>query len=155
MTWRAGLDLYPIQAAVLRICMAARRHKAPGAEFRWNWRSVWLVVLVGLGPGLPPLLFCAHPMLASHLKYGHVSGASVDLVKGFVNNSLWRALEDMPMMTAIVEELVFRSYLFVTASTTRRAILINAVVCTVWNLVSGFKTAQATACCHSPVMLLI
>ena len=155
VTWRAGLDLYPVLAAVLYIYVAARYRKTLGTQFHWSWRSARLAVVAGLGLGLPPLLFFAHPILVTHLQYGHASGGSVDLARDFVNNLLRRVLLDVPVMTAIVEELVFRSYLFVTASTTRRTILINTGVFTAWHLVSAFTTVQTTAFGHTPAMLLL
>lgn len=155
VTWRTGLDFYPLLAAVLYIYVIARSHKAIGAELRWNWRSARLAVLAGLGLGLPPLLFFIHPTLVPQLQYGHASGASVNLLNDLVNGLMRRVLEDVPMMTAIVEELVFRSFLFVTASKTRNTILINGGVFTVWHLVSAYTTVQATAFGHSPLMLLI
>lgn len=155
VTWRTGLDLYPVLAAVLYIYMAARYHKTLRAQFRWSWRSGGLAILAGLGLGLPPLIFFAHPILVPHLQYGHASGASIDLAKDFTNNLLRRVLLDVPVMTAIVEEMVFRGYLFVTGSTTRRTILINTGVFTAWHLVSAFTTVQTTAFGHSPAMLLL
>ncbi len=151
VTWRTGLDLYPVLAAVLYIYVLARHFKTLGAQFRWSWASVRLGVVAGLGLALPPLIFFVHPILVPHINAGRASGASVALV----NNLLRYVLLDVPVLTAIVEELVFRSYLFVTASTTRRTILINAGVFTAWHLVSGFTTVQTTAFGHAPVMLLI
>jgi membrane protease YdiL (CAAX protease family) len=150
VTWRTGLDLYPVLAALLYIYVTARHFGARGEPFRWSWRSVRLAVVAGLGLGLPPLLFFVHPILVSQLQYGHVSAASVSLV----NNLLWRVLVDIPVMTAIVEELVFRSYLFVIASTTRRTILINSGVFLAWHLVAAFTTVQSTAFGHAPILFL-
>ena len=151
VTWRTGLDLYPVLAVVLYTYVIARHFKTLGTQLRWSWRSVRLAVVAGLGLALPPLLFFVHPLLVPHIQNGPVSGASVDVV----NNLLRYVLVYVPVMTAIIEELVFRSYLFVFASTTRRTILINAGVFTVWHLVAAFTTVQTTALGHAPAMLLI
>lgn len=151
VTWRTGLDLYPVLAAVLYIYVIARHLKTLGGQFRWSWPSVRLAVVAGLGLALPPLLFFVHPILVPQIKAGPVSGASVVLV----NNLLRYVLLDVPVLTAIVEELVFRSYLFVTASSMRRTILINAGVFTAWHLVSGFTTVQTTSFGHTPFMLVL
>ena len=151
VTWRTGLDLYPVLAVVLYTYVIARHLKSVVAQFRWSWRSVRLAVVAGLGLALPPLVFFVHPLLVPRIQDGPVSALSV----GLVDNLLRYVLVYVPVMTAIVEELVFRSYLFVFASTTRRTILINAGVFTVWHLVAGFTTVQTTALGHAPVTFLI
>ncbi len=150
VTWRTGLDLYPVLAAVLYVYVLAR-HKTLSKEFHWNWRSARFAILAGLGLGVPPLLFFVHPVLVSHIQSGPVTSVSVDSIDALLR----RVLVFIPMLTAIVEELVFRSYIFVTASTTRRTILINLGVFISWHLVAAYTTVQTTTLGHTPFLFLI
>lgn len=44
ITWRTGLDLYPVLAAALYNYVLARHLRTLGAQFRWRWRSVGFAV---------------------------------------------------------------------------------------------------------------
>lgn len=150
VTWRTGLDLYPVLAAALYTYVLARHLRTLGAQFHWSWRAVRLAIGAGLALALPALLFFVHPILVSNIQGGAVTGVSADAI----NNLLRRVLVYLPVMTAIIEELVFRSYLLVAAATMRRTVLISAGLFTAWHVVAGFIAVQATTLGHTSVMLL-
>lgn len=151
ITWRTGLALYPLLAAVLYTYVISRHLGSLKAQFQWHWRSVGLATAGGLALALPALLFFIHPVLVSNVQNGPAAAASVSSV----NELLRRLLVDLPFMTAIIEELVFRSLLFVGVGGVRRTVLLNAGLFTVWHVVAGFTAVQATALAHAPLMLTL
>ena len=137
ITWRTGLDLYPARAAALYLYIGARYLNARKSRFRWSWRNAGIGTLAGLALALPATLFFVHPVVVSTVSYGLLAGLSV-------NGLLLRLLIDLPVLTVIIEELVFRYWLYFETMALPRTLLINASLFTTWHGVAAFTAVLAT-----------
>src|SRR4051812_25485346 len=103
--------------------------------------SAGLGLLVALGAALPALLFLRFPPLVGQaVEYTPLGSLSPEAL-------LWRACFWMPLDTAIPEEVAFRGVLLATLC--RRfaevpALLVSAVVFTVWHAVIVSRTVALT-----------
>ena len=137
ITWRTGLDLYPALAAALYLYVGARHLSARRSAFAWSWGNVGIGTLAGLFLALPATFFFVHPVVVSAVTYGPIAGLSV-------NGLLYRLLIDLPVLTAIIEELVFRYWLYFETLALPRTLLINAALFTTWHGVAAFTAVLAT-----------
>lgn len=148
ITWRYHLDLFPVLAAILYTYIGIRHLRILPFGFVWSVRSLIIGALAGLLLALPPIIFFLHPIFVSNVDYGPVANMSV-------NGLIRYTLMDLPFLTAIIEELVFRHWLFFEAKSPLRTILINASLFTVWHGVAGFIAVGATQFGKSfPTLLL-
>lgn len=151
ITWRTGLDLYPLLAVGLYLYAVTRHLKTAREAFRWQWSSVGLGAGAALVMGIPSLLFFVHPVLVGSIHDGPLAQASISSVNGLLR----RLLVDLPVMTALIEELIFRSLLFVPLGSLRRTLAMNAGLFTLWHGVAAYTSVQATSLGHSPGVLLL
>ena len=151
ITWRWGLDLYPVLAAALYTYIGVRHLDTLDLGFRWSRRAVLLAILAGLALAVPSLLFFLHPVLVSSIR----SGPHPPVTVAVVNGLLRRVLIDLPVLTAIIEELVFRHYLYFVAGTLRRTVLLNSFLFTVWHGVAAFTAVQGTSFGHQTGLLFL
>lgn len=69
---------------------------------------------------------------------------------------LVRLLVEIPLLTAFIEEVVFRHYLYakLRASTSARTIALNAGIFTLWHLVVTLRTVGDTTFARQPLLLI-
>lgn len=146
--WRTGIDLYPVLAATLYTYIGIRHLRMLPFGFVWKRQSVILGIIAGLVLSLPAIIFFIHPIFVGKISYGPIATLSV-------NGILRRLLVDLPFLTAIIEELVFRHWLFFEAKSPGRTVLINASLFTVWHGVAGFIAVAATQFGGSLGLLLL
>ena len=137
ITWKTGLDLFPLLAAVLYTYIGVRHLRILPFGFVWNRRNLLIGALAGLALALPAIIFFIHPFFVSNVDYGPIAHMTVSGVIRYT-------LMDIPFLTAIIEELVFRHWLFWESKSPVRAILFNASIFTVWHGVAGFTAVAAT-----------
>lgn len=137
ITWKTGLDLFPVLAAALYTYIGIRHMRILPFGFVWSRRSLAIGALAGLALAAPAAIFFVHPFFVSNVNYGPIAHMSV-------NGLLRYTLMDVPFLTAIIEELVFRHWLFFQAKSPLRTILFNASIFTVWHGVAGFTAVAAT-----------
>ncbi|HEU5347799.1 MAG TPA: CPBP family intramembrane glutamic endopeptidase [Ktedonobacterales bacterium] len=146
--WQTGIDLYPILAASLYTYIGIRHLRVLPFGFTWSGRSVALGAFAGVLLALPAIIFFVNPILPVDVNYGPIANLSV-------NGLLRRLLVDLPFLTAVIEELVFRHWLFVEAKSPARTVLFSAFIFTVWHGVAGFVAVSATQLGSSPGLLLL
>lgn len=137
ITWKTSLDLFPVLAAVLYTYIGIRHLRILPFGFVWNRRSLMIGTLAGLALAAPAVIFFIHPFFVSNLDYGPIAHMTPSGVIRYT-------LLDIPFLTAIIEELVFRHWLFFEAKSPIRTILFNAGIFTVWHGVAGFTAVAAT-----------
>jgi len=135
--WKTRLDLYPVLAALLYTYIGIRHLRILPFGFVWKWQSVVTGAVGGLLLALPAIIFLVHPILVGSVSYGPIGSLSV-------NGLLRRLLVDLPFLTAIIEELVFRHWLFFETKSPGRTVLFNAFLFTVWHGVAGYFAVSAT-----------
>src|SRR5258707_15516315 len=137
ITWRTGLDLYPALAAALYLYVGVRYLSARGSRFQWSWHNAGIGTVAGLAPALPATLFFVHTVVVSTVSYGLLAGLSV-------NGLILRLFIDLTVLTAIIEELVFRYWLYFETLALPRTLLINAALFTTWHVVAAYTAVLAT-----------
>jgi membrane protease YdiL (CAAX protease family) len=148
ITWRTGLDLYPVLAAVLYAYIAIRHLRVLPFGFVWSRRGLAIGALAGLALAAPPVIFFLHPLAVSAVDYGPIAYMSL--------NGLLRYLViDLFFLTALIEELVFRHWLFFEIKSPVRTTLFNAAIFTVWHGVAAFTAVAATHYGRSAGLLLL
>ncbi len=148
ITWRTGLDLYPILAAALYAYIGIRHLRILPFGFVWGRRRLAVGTVAGLALAAPPVIFFLHPLGVSSVAYGPVAHMSL--------NGLLRYLViDLLFLTAIIEEMVFRHWLFFEMKSPVRTILFNAGIFTVWHGVAAFTAVAATHYGRSAGLLLL
>jgi membrane protease YdiL (CAAX protease family) len=148
ITWRSGLDLYPVLAAALYTYIGIRHLRVLPFGFVWSRRSLAIGAIAGLALALPPLIFFAHPLFVGSVGYGPIANMSL-------NGLLRRVMMDLPFLAAIVEELVFRHWLYFEVKSPIRTILFNASIFTVWHGVAAFTAVSVTQYGSSAGLLLL
>ncbi|HEV8191066.1 MAG TPA: CPBP family intramembrane glutamic endopeptidase [Ktedonobacterales bacterium] len=148
ITWRTGLDLYPVLAAALYAYIGVRHLRVLPFGFVWSRHSVAVGAIAGLALALPPMIFFLHPLFVSSVGYGPIANMSI-------NGLLRRVMIDLPFLTAIIEELVFRHWLFFEAKSPIRTILFNASIFTAWHGIAAFTAVAATQYGSSAQLLLL
>ncbi|MGZ3581145.1 MAG: CPBP family glutamic-type intramembrane protease [Ktedonobacterales bacterium] len=145
--WRTSLDLYPVLAALLYSYIGFRHLQVLPFGFRWSWRSVAIGGTAGAALALPVLAFFAHPILIGSIAYQPITSLSV-------NGLIHRLLVDLPVLTALVEELTFRHWLYFEVTSLPRTLLFNSLLFTVWHGVAGFVAVYSTGIGRGGGMLL-
>lgn len=146
--WQTNIDLYPVLAATLYTYIAIRHLRTLPFGFVWSGRSIGLGAAAGLALALPAIIFFVHPVLVGEVNYGPIATLSV-------NGLLHRLLVDLPFLTAIFEELVFRHWLFFETASPARTVTLNASIFTIWHGVAGFTAVAATQFGGSAGLLLL
>jgi len=148
ITWRIGLDLYPVLAAALYAYIGIRHLRVLPFGFAWSRRSVAIGAIAGASLALPPMIFFLHPLFVGSVGYGPIANMSF-------NGLLRRVLIDLPFLTAFIEELVFRHWLFFELKSPLRTVLFNASIFTVWHGIAAFAAVAATQYGSSAQLLLL
>jgi len=151
ITWRYSLDLFPLLAAALYSYVGMRHLRLLGLEFHWNWQSVRFAAIAGLLLGIPSLLFLVHPILVGRVTTGSVTPVTV----GAVNGLMRAVLINVPVLTVIIEELVFREFLYFETNSLPRTLVLNALLFTGWHGVAALTAVQGTTFGGSPGLLLL
>jgi membrane protease YdiL (CAAX protease family) len=151
ITWRYGLDLFPVLAAMLYSYVGMRHLRVLGLEFHWSWQSVRLALMAGLLLAVPSMLIFVHPILVGRVTAGPVTPVTVSAINGLLRT----VLIDLPVLTAIIEELVFREFLYFESSSLLRTLVLNSLLFTVWHGVAAFTTVQGTSFGRNPGLLLL
>ena len=107
--------------------------------FKLEWRKVGVALLSGLVLTLPPLIFFLFPVVVGSIDYTPIKQLSTSAF-------LLRVLVEVPLMTALTEELLFRQYLMGRFKTPNLAktLLVNASIFTLWHLVVQMRTVLDT-----------
>ena len=123
-----------------------------GLVWRTAPRSAALGLVVALGLALVSVVFLRLPILAAQpVAYNPLNALPLETV-------LLRAFFWMPIDTAIPEEIEFRGALLAGLRlqvTTRRAVILSAVVFTLWHLVIVSRTLLATNFADEPLLLAL
>jgi membrane protease YdiL (CAAX protease family) len=138
ITWQTGLDLYPVLAATLYTYIGIRHLRILPFGFVWSRRSLAVGTIAGLSLAVPPLIFFLHPLFVSSVDYGPVANMTI-------NGLLRYLMMDLPFLTAFLEELVFRHWLYFEMKSAVRTILFNATIFTAWHGVAAFTAVAATS----------
>jgi uncharacterized protein len=109
-------------------------------------------LLVGLGVALPAIVFLfAPPLVGERVTYAPVTTAARDVL-------WWRAFVWMPLDTALPEEIAFRGVvlgLLLRVVARWPAVVISAVVFTLWHLVVVWRTVALTNLADEPLWLAL
>jgi membrane protease YdiL (CAAX protease family) len=156
LSWRFAV---PIDTGAFSVALALGLYATPGWgelrrsgvhalawPWRWNWRSAALAVGAGLGLALPSVAFLA--IAAAH------GGVGSPIRAMPVPSLIMRELVEIPLLTAFLEELVFRQYvyrLFAQRSVVA-TVLVNAGLFTLWHLVVNARTVLDTTFAVSPLL---
>lgn len=126
-----------------------RTHPEAMLAWRLRWRPTSLATGAGLTLALPSVLFFA---IAS--AHGGVGYAAIPALP--VPSLLVRELVEIPLLTAFLEELVFRQYVFRAFAQrgVMALVLTNAGIFTLWHLVVTARTVLATNFAASPLLLV-
>lgn len=98
-----------------------------------------LALAAGLALTLPPMAFFIFPVLVSSLDYTPIKSLSLTAL-------LFRLLIEIPFLTALGEELLFRHYLFEKFKRDGflKTALLNAFIFTLWHIVVVLRTVLDT-----------
>lgn len=156
LSWRFGVPVNtgPFSVALALGLYAAvgwvewRRSRISVRAWRPRWRPSALAVGAGLALALPSVLFFAIAAAHGGVGYSPIPALTVPAL-------LVRELVEIPLLTALLEELVFRQYVFraFTRNTMLATVLINAGIFTLWHLVVTARTVLATSFAGSPLLL--
>ncbi len=155
LSWRFAV---PIDSGVFSISLAAGLYVAPGLNelrlsrakgrgWRLSWKSLALAIAAGLALALPSIVFFVVASGHGGLGYGAIPSLPVPSL-------LLRELVEIPLLTAIIEELVFRQYLWRLFAQKRliTSVLVNAGIFTLWHLVVNARTVMASHLTGSPLL---
>ncbi len=155
LSWRFAV---PIDTGVFSIALALGLYVTPGwSEWRrsrmmasgWRprWRFVALALAAGLALALPSVVFFVISAGHGGLGYGAIPSLSVPSL-------LVRELVEIPLLTAFLEELVFRQFLYrlFAQKTLIATVLVNAGIFTLWHVVVNARTVMATNLMASPLL---
>lgn len=156
LSWRFGV---PIDTGVFSVALAAGLYLTHSwSEWPWlratlTWRPRWRPAVLALGAGLalalPSVLFFAIASGHGGVGYSPIPALPLPLL-------VVREMVEIPLLTALVEELVFRQYVFRVFGGSRviPKLLINAGIFTLWHLVVTARTVMATNFAVSPWLLV-
>lgn len=157
LSWRFAV---PINTGAFSVSLALGLYAMPGwGELRRSraeassrpprWRSTILAIAAGLGLAAPSVLFFA--ITAAHGGLGYA--AIPDLP---ARSLIMRELVEIPLLTAFLEELVFRQYVFRAFAQKGliATVLVNAGIFTLWHLVVTARTVLGTNFAASPLLLV-
>ncbi len=155
LSWRFSV---PIDTGVFSITLALGLYVTPGwSEWRrsrlaapgWRlqWRSVALALAAALVLALPSVIFFVITLGHGGLGYSAISSLSVPSL-------IVRELVEIPLLTAFLEELIFRQFIYrlFAQKTLIATILVNAGIFTLWHLVVNARTVMATNLAISPLL---
>jgi membrane protease YdiL (CAAX protease family) len=157
-SWRLG---FPINSGPITILLACALYAYLGVAF---WRAPRLRTGVLRQPlrALVYAVAATAALTAPSVGYFGVSAAhggySYPPIQSLsISALLVRVLVEIPLLTALVEELLFRQYLYVrfAASTTLRTLGGNVLIFTLWHVVVTLRTVMATSYAHSPWLLAL
>jgi membrane protease YdiL (CAAX protease family) len=151
ITLRYGLDLFPLLAAALYSYVGMRHLRLLGLAFHWSWQSVRFAAIAGALLAIPSLLFLMHPILVGRVTTGPVTPVTVGAVNGLMRG----VLISVPVLTVIIEELVFREFLYFETRSLPRTLVVNALLFTVWHGIAALTAVQGTAFGGSLGLLLL
>jgi membrane protease YdiL (CAAX protease family) len=156
LSWRFAV---PVNTGIFSIALALclyvivgwsewRRSRAAALAWRARWRHVALAVSAGLALAIPSVLFFA--VASAHGGIGYTPIAALP-----IQSLLVRELIEIPLLTAVPEELVFRQLLFrmFGRESVIMTVLINAGIFTLWHLVVTARTVLATTFAVLPLLL--
>jgi membrane protease YdiL (CAAX protease family) len=125
-----------------------RRSRAAVLAWRPRWRPTALAVAAGLALAIPSVLFFA--VASAHGGLGYTPIAALP-----IQSLLVRELIEIPLLTAVLEELVFREYLFrmFGRGSMIMTVVTNAGIFTLWHLVVTARTVLATSFAVSPLLV--
>jgi membrane protease YdiL (CAAX protease family) len=125
-TWVGGIEL--------------RRTGRRVFGWRPQWRRVRFTLGAGLALAIPSVLFFAVASLQGGVGYSPIAALSVQ-------GLLKRELVEIPLLTALVEDLVFRQFLYreFPQRTLGATLLTNAGIFTLWHLVVTARTVSETS----------
>ncbi|HEX8981620.1 MAG TPA: type II CAAX endopeptidase family protein [Ktedonobacterales bacterium] len=148
----------PIDSGVFSISLAVGLYVTPGLSelrrsrvaaqgWRYSWKSLALAVAAGLALAIPSIVFFVVASGHGGLGYGAIPSLPVPSL-------LMRELIEIPLLTAILEELVFRQYLWRLFAQKRliTTVLVNAGIFTLWHLVVNARTVMASHVAASPLL---
>ncbi len=157
LSWRFAV---PINTGVFSVALAFGLYVAPGlgeglrsraAALAWrpNWRSIALAISAGLALVLPSVLFFAIASAHGGLGYSSIPALGVQSL-------ITREVVEIPLLTALIEELVFRQYVFraFARKSVVATVLSNAGIFTLWHLVVAARTVLATNFAASPLLFV-
>lgn len=126
-----------------------RRSRTEAASWRPRWRSTALAIAAGLGLAIPSVLFFAFTATRGGLGYSAIPELPA-------RSLLIREMVEIPLLTALLEELVFRQYVFRAFAQKGMiaTVLVNAGIFTLWHLVVNARTVLATNFAASPLLLM-
>ncbi|HEV2460627.1 MAG TPA: CPBP family intramembrane glutamic endopeptidase [Ktedonobacterales bacterium] len=158
VSWRLG---YPINSGPVTIVLACALYAYIGPavwrERRYRMHALRrplrsFVFALGAAAALtaPSLVFLWISATHGGLHYPQIQSLSVHAL-------LVRVLVEIPLLTALVEELVFRQYLLVrfASSTTLRTLAGNVLIFTLWHLVVTLRTVMDTSYARDPWLLAL
>lgn len=157
LSWRFAV---PINSGIFSVALALGLYLTTGwSEWRWaraaalawrpRWRPTALALAAGLALALPSVLFFA-------IAPGHGAVGYSPIQALPVPSLLTRELIEIPLLTALLEELVFRQYVFraFAQGGVMAAVLSNAGIFTLWHLVVTARTVLATNLAASPLLVV-
>ncbi len=155
LSWRFAV---PIDSGVFSISLAVGLYVTPGLTellrvrakakgWRFSWKSLALAIGAGLALAAPSIIFFVVASGHGGLGYGAIPSLPVPSL-------LLRELVEIPLLTAIIEELVFRQYLWRLFAQKRlmTTVLLNAGIFTLWHLVVNARTVMASHLTGSPLL---
>jgi membrane protease YdiL (CAAX protease family) len=155
LSWHFAI---PIDTGVFSISLALGLYVAPGwSEWRRSrvvasgWRMRWRPTALALGAGLalaiPSVIFMVIASAKGGIGYTPIPSLPV-------SSLLVRELIEIPLLTAFVEELVFRQFIFrlFAQKSLLATVLVNAGIFTLWHVVVNARTVLATNFAASPLL---
>jgi membrane protease YdiL (CAAX protease family) len=114
------------------------------------YRKIGLAGLAGLSLTLPPMAFFIFPVLVSSLDYTPIKSLSLAAL-------LFRLLVEIPFLTALCEELLFRHYLFekFKANSFLKTALLNSFIFSLWHIVVVMRTVLDTSLSQSAFLTVL
>jgi membrane protease YdiL (CAAX protease family) len=126
-----------------------RRSRTTALAWRPSWRHTMLAIAAGLALAAPSVLFFALASARGGVGYNPIPALPVPSL-------IMRELVEIPLLTALVEELVFRQYAFraFAKKGVVATVLVNAGIFTLWHLVVTARTVLSTHFAASPLLTL-
>lgn len=156
LSWRFNV---PINTGLFSVALALglyaplswtewRRSRAAALAWRPRWRPTLLAIAAGLALAAPSVGFFAIASAHGGVGYTPIRALSAPSL-------LVRELIEIPLLTALLEELVFRQYVYraFAGRSMIATVLGNASIFTLWHLVVTARTLLATHFAASPLLV--